>query len=178
VKPIRVASVLVGLLVLTLLGSSGPEASRAAGRETGAASPFLPTPPLSPPRQLVFYGHAKSLVRLGGHWELRVDPAEFLSGLTATRAAVEDGAIAPGDAVPNDYYVRDEGHRLLTFRVPAGVPITVVTPGIEATRIPVSELARVVAGKKTRHRLFEPEAGFWIRVAGDTVRAMDQQYQP
>jgi hypothetical protein len=54
----------------------------------------------------------------------------------------------------------------------------VVTLGIEATLIPVSGLARVPAGKKSRHRLFEPEAGFWIRVAGDTVRAMDQQYQP
>lgn len=177
-KRTRLASLLVGLLVLTLFGSSGLEASPAADRGTRAASPFLPTPPLSPPRQRVFYGHAKSLVRRGGHWELRVDPAEFLSGLTATRAAVADGAISPGDAVPNDYYVRDEGHRLLTFRVPVGVPITVVTPGIKATRITVSELARVLAGKPTARRLFEPEAGYWIRVAGDTVRAMDQQYQP
>ena len=176
--PTRLASMLVGLLVLALLASSGPDASRAADRGKRAASPFLPTPPLSPPRQRVFYGHAKSLVRRGGHWELQVDPAEFLSGLTANRAAVEDGAIAPGDAVPNDYYVRDEGHRLLTFRVPVGTPITVVTLGIKATRITVSALARVLAGKPTPRRLFEPGAGFWIRVAGDTVRAIDQQYQP
>ena len=62
-------------------------------------------------REIVLYAHAKSLVRRGGHWELRVDPAQFLSGLTAQRAAVDDGAIAPGDAVPNDYYTRDESHR-------------------------------------------------------------------
>jgi hypothetical protein len=165
--------------VLVALLALGTTACGGAGGGNALPGPsFLPDPPLVPPKQRVFYGHAKSLVRRGGHWELRVDPAEFLSGLTATRAAVDDGAIAPGDAVPNDYYVRDEGHELLTFRVPAGVPITVVAPGIEATRIPVSELAKVLAGERTRQRLFEPKAGFWIRVAGDTARAMDQQYQP
>ena len=160
------------LAALTGVGVSLPPAASAA------RSPFLPTPPLGPPRQEVFHGHATALVHRGGHWELRVDPAEFLTGLTATRAAVADGAIEPGDAIPNDYYVRDEGHRLLTFRLPARARITVITAGLEATRVPVAELARALAGKKTPHPLFEPKAGFWVRVTGDTVRGMDQQYQP
>jgi hypothetical protein len=42
----------------------------------------------------------------------------------------------------------------------------------------VPELARALAGKRTPHRLWEPQAGYWIRVAGDTVRGMDQQYTP
>jgi hypothetical protein len=126
----------------------------------------------------VLYAHAKSLVRRGGHWELRVDPAQFLSGLTAQRAAVEDGAIAPGQAVPNDYYTRDESHRLLAFRIAPLAHVTVMTRGPKATPITVPELAQALAGKKTRHRLFEPEAGYWIQVAGDTVRALDQQYTP
>jgi hypothetical protein len=178
VKQLGVTFVL-GLLILgALVRPYGVPAASSAGRRVQVGSPFLPTPPFGPPRERVFYGHAKSVVRRGGHWELRVDPAEFLSGLTATRAAVEDGAIAPGDAVPNDHYVRDEGHRLLTFRLPPGTRITMVARGLEPTRVPVPELALVLAGKKRPHRLFEPQAGFWIRVANDTVRAMDQQYQP
>jgi hypothetical protein len=43
----------------------------------------------------------------------------------------------------------------------------------------VSEYADLLAGRNPNHRrLFEPKAGFWIRVATDTVRSLDQQYQP
>lgn len=173
----RVALVVVVALGLLLWPAGGADA-KASARGVAATSPYLPTPPLGPPREIVFYGHAKSLTRQAGHWELRVDPAEFLSGLAATRAAVEDGAIAPGEAVPNDYYTRDEGHRLLTFRVAPRARITVITRGLRATPITVTELSRVLAGRRTQHRLFEPLAGYWVRVAGDTVRGMDQQYTP
>jgi hypothetical protein len=134
-----------------------------------------------PPRELVFYGHVKSLERKGGGFELRVDPALWLGGLTAQRAAVEDKAIAPGEPVPNDYYIRDEGHRLLTYRVPANARVTVLTykGGIRGTPISVAEYADLLAGRnRNRRRLFEPKAGFWIRVTTDTVRSLDQQYQP
>jgi hypothetical protein len=134
-----------------------------------------------PPRELVFYGHVKSLKRKARGFELRVDPALWLGGLTAERAAVEDKAIAPGEAVPNDYYIRDEDHRLQTYRVPATALVTVLTykGGIRGTPISVSEYADLRAGRNPKHRrLFEPKAGFWIRVATDTVRSLDQQYQP
>jgi hypothetical protein len=134
-----------------------------------------------PPRELVFYGHVKSLTRTGTGFELRVDPALWLGGLTAQRAAVEDKAIASGEPVPNDYYIRDEGHRLLTYRVPASARVTVLTykGGIRGTPISVAEYAELRAGRNPKHiRLFEPKAGFWIRVATDTVRSIDQQYQP
>ena len=174
---LRVAAVLAPLLVGLLAWTVGVPAAP-AHRNVVSGSPFLPTPPLGPPKEIVLYGHAKSLVRRAGHWELRVDPAMFLSGLTAHRAAVDDGAIAPGDAVPNDYYTRDESHKLLSFRVAPHARITVMAPGLHSTAITVPELSRVLAGKRTGHRLFEPEAGYWIRVGGDTVREMDQQYTP
>jgi hypothetical protein len=162
-------------LLLWLVGMPGPPSSALAAT---AASPFLPSPPFGPPREIVLYAHVKSLVRRAGHWELRADPALFLSGLTAQRAAVEDGAIAPGDPVPNDFYTRDEGHRALTYRVSPGARVTVMTRGPKATAITVPELARALAGKRTPHPLWEPRAGYWIRVAADTVRALDQQYTP
>jgi hypothetical protein len=139
----------------------------------------------SPPRELLLYGHIRSLTRVGARYQLRFDPAWWLSGTTANRAAAEDGRIPPGDVVPNDYYVRDETHRLLTYRVPPTARATVITyggpPGLRSTRIPVSELTQIVKGRNPkRRRLFSPRnhLGFWIRVATDTVRALDQQYQP
>jgi hypothetical protein len=138
-------------------------------------------PATAPPRELVFYGHLKSLKPAAGGYELRVDPALWLGGTTAYHAAVEDKAIAPGDAVPNDYYIRDEGHRLLTYQVQDDARATVLTNTnqIRGTPVTVAELADLLAGKHPKGiRLFEPQAGYWIRVATDTVRSLDQQYQP
>jgi hypothetical protein len=129
------------------------------------------------------FGYIDSLTRRGDDFELRFDPAWFLSGETANGAAAEDGAVAPGEPVPNDYYVVEEGHRLLTYRVPGDAHVTVVTkrgdpPRLGSTPITIAELARIVAGT-SGFELFEPlRTGVWIRVEVDTVRAIDQQYRP
>jgi hypothetical protein len=133
----------------------------------------------APPAERVLYGHLKTLTRKGTAYELRVDLAEWLGGMTANRAAAEDGIVAPGEPVPNDYYIVDDDHRLFTYRVPATTPVTVVTRGARSTRISVAELAAIVKGRNPRKRaLYGPTLGFWLRVATDTVRSLDQQYQP
>jgi hypothetical protein len=128
------------------------------------------------------YGHVRSLVRKDGRWELKFDPAWFTSGITANTAAAEDGAVEPGQPVPNDNYVVDESKRELTYYVAPHARVTVLTNNtrILSTPIPVSELATIVAkGKSPQHRLFESlNSGVWIRVHIDTVCALDQQYRP
>jgi hypothetical protein len=136
-----------------------------------------------PPKVQTMYGHIRSLVRKGDRYELRLDPALWLEGATAQRAAVADGAIAPGEPVSNDYYIREEGHRVLTFVVPASARATVLTNpgGIRSTTIPISELALIVQGKNPKHRaLFDRSngLGYWIRYSTDRVLSLDQQYQP
>jgi hypothetical protein len=132
------------------------------------------------PAVQVQFGYLKSLTRKGGGFELKFDPAWFLMGETASAAAAEDGAVEPGEPVPNDNYVVDEGHRLLTYKVPTSARVTVLTEGPDGTPITVSQLAQLVAGKNPLPKpLFEPiRTGFWIRVRIDTVRALDQQYHP
>jgi hypothetical protein len=134
------------------------------------------------PRVQVLYGHIRSLARKGARYELRFDPAFWLGGETARRAAVEDGVLAPGEPVPNDYYVVEAGHRPLTYLVPPTARVTVVTRqpgGIGSTSIRVSELAQIVKGGNPRRRsLFGRDLGYWIRVRTDTVQRLDQQYQP
>ena len=134
------------------------------------------------------YGLVKSLERKGDHYELRFDPAFFLSGVTANVAQAEDqqtpcqpSACPP---VANDNYVVDEGDRLLTYLVPAGVQGTVLTRTgssggpFPATTITIAQLAEIIAGQSSL-KLFEPlSSGVWILVHGDTVRTFAQQYRP
>ena len=86
--------------------------------------------------------------------------------------------------MPNDNYVVDESHRLLTYLVPKTAHVTVLTnegtKGISATPIAVAELAQIAKGRNPKHRkLFESlDSGVWIRVRIDTVRSLDQQYRP
>ena len=132
--------------------------------------------PESPRRQIQF-GHIKSLKRSNGDYVLRFDPAQYLTGVTASDAALEDTGSSD---VPNDNYVVDEGHRLFTYKVPADAHVTVLLDGVEGSTITVGELAKIVKGKDPLGQpLFEPlETGVWILIEIDTVRSIDQQYVP
>jgi hypothetical protein len=96
-------------------------------------------------------------------------------------AAAEDGVVKPGEAVPNDYYIRNPDHKLLTYKLPANAHVTVLVQ-LRTTRISVAYLAKLLAGKNgcgTRFALRPPcRLGFWLRYSVDTVKALDQQYQP
>jgi hypothetical protein len=135
---------------------------------------------VGPPGEIVQFGHVKSLKRKGSGFVMRFDPEWLLSGVTANTAAAEDGAVDPGQPVPNDNYRLDEGHRLLTYLVPANAHVTVLAKGVSGSPITVSQLAQIVDGHNPLPRpLFEPiTTGFWILVNIDTVRSLDQQYQP
>ena len=130
--------------------------------------------------EIAQFGYVKSLERKGSGYEMRFDPALLLSGQTANVAAAEDGAVPAGEPVPNDNYVVDEGHRLLTYEVPADARVTALTRGVEGSPITVAQLAQLVHGKNPFGKpLFEPiTTGFWIHVRIDTVRSLDQQYHP
>ncbi len=166
-----------GLLLAALAAGCGDsgrvERTVTVERQTNAA--------LSATGDQRLYGKVKSLVRKGDHYELRFDPAWFLSGITANVAQAEDqGTPCQPSACPpvaNDNYVVDEGHRVLTYIVPVGVRGTVLTKGgsnggpFPATSITAMQLAKLVAGKSSL-KLFEPlSTGVWILVHGDTVRS-------
>ena len=133
-----------------------------------------------PPEVRWEYGYVKSLTAKGSGYVLRFDPAWLLSGETANVAAAEDGAVEPGQPVPNDNYVVNEGHRLLTYKVPADAKVTVLADSPTGTPITVAQLAQIVAGKDPLGKpLFEPiTTGFWIEYRIDTVRSLQQQYKP
>ena len=78
----------------------------------------------------------------------------------------------------------DEGHRLLTYILPASASITVLTASnpqggpFPATAITASQLAELVAGKKPVKLWEGLDTGFWMHVHVDTVCSLAQQYHP
>ena len=138
---------------------------------------------VGPPAEQVLFGYIRSLKRHGRVYRMRFDPAWFLSGTTANVAAAQDGAVSPGEPVPNDNYRLNESHRLLTYLVPADARVTVLTnrgyaSEFGATPISVVELAQLVHGERPVKVSEALDTGFWIRVRIDTVQSLDQQYQP
>ena len=168
-----------GALVLLLAVLTAGCGSTKTVTRTVTVNPTAKTGVGAPGEQVQF-GYVESLTRKGSRYELRFDPAWFLTGETANVAAAEDGAVEPGEPVPNDNYVVNEGHRLFTYLVPADARVKVLTNGVSGSPVTVAQLAELVRGKNPFPRpLFEPlTTGFWIRIDIDTVRSLDQQYRP
>src|SRR5919204_736989 len=105
-----------------------------------SAAVIAKLPPAASAGQQTMYGHVRSLTRKGARFELRFDPAWWLTGVTASRAKLEDTGSSD---VPNDYYIVEEGHRLLTYLVSPDAHVMVITRtgsgSIPATAITVSE---------------------------------------
>ena len=126
----------------------------------------------------VFYGHIKSMHRTKAGFEIRFDPAWWLTGRAAEQAKFEDTGSRD---VPNDYYVVEEGHRLLTFPVARNADAAVLV-GTKPVRISAAELNAIENGRNPNHRrLSQPGSGFWIRIGErypNPAVKLYQQYQP
>jgi len=165
-------------LSLVLVSTGAAIALVGCGSSQSTAEPTSASTVFERPAD-VLYGHIKSMIRTGDDFEMRFDPAWWLSGVAAQRAALEDTGSSD---VPNDYYTVEEGHRLLTFAVLRDADIQVLTGAAEHTSISPAELVEIVAGRNPKHRrLFEPDVGFWIQIGekypNPAVR-LYQQYQP
>ena len=162
------SSLIILALAVALVGavSATSAPSRSAAAPAAARScTFATLPRATPAGQQSLFGHISSLTRRGNRYVLRFDPAWLLSGVTASRAALEDTGSSD---VPNDTYTRDETHKLLTFRVPAGANVTVLTHSTCSTRATVAKLAKSAM----------PRRRFWVSIRNDTVRSVDEQYHP
>jgi hypothetical protein len=166
--------------LITILALAPAVAAGCGGTATVTKTKTVTVTPAAQSNEIAQFGYVKSLERKGSGYEMRFDPALMLSGRTANVAAAEDGAIPIGQPVPNDNYILDESHRLLTYEVPANAPVTALTKGVAGSPISVAELAQLVRGENPFPKpLFEPiTTGFWIRIEVDTVRSLEQQYRP
>jgi hypothetical protein len=168
-----------GLALATMAVVVSSRVPAAPARSVG--STLLRLPRATPAGQTTIFGHIKSLVREGGRWKMRFDPALMLTGAAAEQAAFEDTGSRD---VPNDSYTLEESHRLVTYVVSSSAPVTVLTKGLGTATIPVAELSQILKGKNPQHRPLFDRAnglGYWLRV-GDKypspVLSLEQQYHP
>ncbi len=115
---------------------------------------------------------------------LALDTAEFLSGDEAARAAQADGAVDPGEAVPNDYYVRNPELTTVVVRVDAAVRVTrVACPSSCRDGVPGTFRGFAAAFSSAGpHTLADDYRGadsqYWVTLEGGRFVRIDEQYVP
>ena len=166
-------------LALVAAGCGGGGADKAAPEPTQTSTQPAPTPGPSPAEQ---FGYIRSVSTAGPAATLAFDEAEFLTGDAAQKAAEEDGVVAPGEAVPNDYYIRNRDQTTQTLRIANDAKIT-------AKRCPLCRHGRdgqldsfLASFMKGRQTFADPYRGkyslYWLTIKDGEVAAIDEQYVP
>ena len=166
-------------LALVAAGCGGGAADKAAPEPTQTSTQPAPTPGPSPAEQ---FGYIRSVSTAGPAATLAFDEAEFLTGDAAQKAAEEDGVVAPGETVPNDYYIPNRDQTTQTLRIANDAKIT-------AKRCPLCRHGRdgqldsfLASFMKGRQTFADPYRGkyslYWLTIKDGEVAAIDEQYVP
>ena len=166
-------------LALVPAGCRGGEEEKAAPEPTQTQT--QPSPPPGP-SSAEHFGYIRSVSTAGPAATLAFDEAQFLTGLAAQKAAEEDGVVAPGESVPNDYYIRNRDQTTQTLRIANGASIT-------AKRCPLCRHGRdgqlgpfLASFMKGRQTFADPYRGkyslYWLTIRDGEVAAIDEQYVP
>lgn len=126
--------------------------------------------------------HVARLVAVGGTQDpptIVLDLGRWFTGERARRAAVADGAIAPGDVLPHGRYLRNTtpGWRTVPLDPAATVTVRGWRRHAGVTAISVAELQQLMGtnrgwAERIRH---DP---FWVTVSGGRVTALREQRYP
>lgn len=145
----------------------------------------------------IHFGGFSDVVDRGSYYELTANYSFFLGGMEANLAAEAAGDIAPGEGVPNDYYIIDDGLGPQTLRLPNDLEVTVLgyRDGIEEIAIEPSLWMELRAEADRCDAAGWPDdctglggddwswfgsgyLPYWIHVDGDTVVRIEEQYLP
>jgi hypothetical protein len=107
-----------------------------------------------------------------GSAQMELDLAHWFDGDAADAAAAEDGVIAPGGQVENDYYIRNVSDRMRVMPV-AGDAATQVVDWDNCCELVPSTVDALAA------RGFDGgRDAFWLTVQGGMVVGLDEQFRP
>jgi hypothetical protein len=128
------------------------------------------------------FGYIRSVSAAGPATTLAFDQAQFLTGKEAQQAAEEDGAVEPGEAVPNDYYIRNPDKATKTYPIANDARITAKRCSLCRHGNP-GELGPFLASfMKGRLTYAQPYRGkyalYWLTIENGRVVAIDEQYVP
>ena len=166
-------------LALVAAGCGGGGADKAAPQPTQTSTQPAPTPGPPPAEQ---FGYIRSVSTAGPAATLAFDEAQFLTGQAAQKAAEEDGVVSPGEALPNDHYIRNREKTTQTLRIANDAKIT-------AKRCPLCRHGRdgqldpfLASFMKGRQTFADPYRGkyslYWLTIRDGEVAAIDEQYVP
>jgi hypothetical protein len=131
-----------------------------------------------------WFGYIRAVDATASPPTIVFDVAEFLVGNAAQRAAEADGAVLPGDPVPNDYYVRNPEKTLRTLSLFPGARVKVVRCPTSCSEGHKGVLADFLAsfddaGSKTLGDDYRgAQSQYWITIGSGRVVAIAEQYVP
>ena len=128
------------------------------------------------------FGYIRGVSTAGPAATLAFDEAQFLTGDAAQKAAEEDGVVAPGEPVPNDYYIRNPDKTTRTLRIANDAKITAKRCTLCRNGRP-GQLAPFLASfTKGRQTYADPYRGkyalYWLTIQDGEVTGIDEQYVP
>jgi hypothetical protein len=166
-------------LVAAGCGGGGDENAAPQPRQTQTSTQSAPPPPA--PSQAEHFGYIRSVSTAGPAATLTFDEAQLLTGREAQKAAEEDGAVEPGEAIPNDYYIRNPDKTTRTLRIANDAKIT-------AERCPLCRkgrpgelepfLASFMHGRQTYADPCGKYSQYWLTIVDEQVVTIDEQYLP
>jgi hypothetical protein len=114
------------------------------------------------------------------------DRADWLTGAEANRAAEKDGVVAPGEGVPNDYYIRNPDKRARVLPVDPAVVIQASTPVTHlqvGNRPECESCTSFPVGLEDFFAAWTGEGRgasgkYWVTITGGRVVAIEEQYTP
>ena len=166
----RVALLACLLLVVAGCGGYGDDSPDASATTTPK------------PQPAERFGYIRSVSRAGPTATLAFDGAEFLTGEEAQRVAEDDGKVAAGDPLPNDYYARNPDKSTETLRVAADAEITARRCSLCRKGQPGNVEDFLASFMKTGQTYADPYRGaksqYWLTIEDGTVVAIDEQYVP
>jgi hypothetical protein len=164
-------------LVATGCGGGGDEN---ASPEPTQTSTRRAQPPATAPVE--HFGYIRSVSTAGAVAKLAFDEAQFLTGAEAQKAAEEDGAVPPGEPVPNDYYIRNPIKTTRTLRIADDAEITARRCDLCRHGQPGQLGPFLAAFMKGRQTYADPYRGknglYWLTIEDGEVVAIDEQYVP
>jgi hypothetical protein len=128
------------------------------------------------------FGYIRSVSTAGPAATLAFDEAQLLTGKEAQKVAEEDGAVPSGEAVPNDYYIRNPDKTTRTLRISDDAEITAKRCDLCRGGKP-GELDPFLASfTKSGQTYADPYRGkeslYWLTIEDGQVVAIDEQYVP
>jgi hypothetical protein len=166
-------------LALVAAGCGGGGDENASPEPTQTSTRRAPPPAPAPAEH---FGYIRSVSTAGPVATLAFDDAQFLTGRDAQIAAEKDGVVAPGEPVPNDYYIRNPDKTTRTLRIANDAKVTAKRCWPCRNGQP-GELGPFLASfMRGRQTFADPYRGknslYWLTIEDGEVVAIDEQYVP